>query len=193
MRRFALVIVISAAAAHAQDERPEPTPSSAQTPEPAQHDLDFPHDERGVSSPPQGQKPESSSTAAASPQSKDDALKIARQFFTRLLEGDAQGAVAQSTVPFTLEQRKLGTTGELLQAWLKSLHQKRTDLLTLYGIELLTPTEMEARYGKPPARLATFPYRDGSTCIALANLSGHAAIALLRPSGGGYRVVGYTD
>ena len=74
-----------------------------------------------------------------------------------------------------------------------ALREKRTDLLTLYGIELLTPQEMEKRYGKPPARLAELPWRSGRNKIAIANLSGHGAVAILREVDGLWRVIAYTD
>jgi hypothetical protein len=124
---------------------------------------------------------------------KADALNTARTFFADLLASDVRGAVAESAVPFMLEQRRISTAEELHSEWVKSLRLKRTDLMTLYGIEILTPAEMEKRFGHPPQRLAAFPYREANTLIAIANLSGHAAIALVRRSVGGFRVVGYTD
>jgi hypothetical protein len=110
-----------------------------------------------------------------------------------LLTDDVRQAVSRSSVPFMLEQRRIGTTDELYAEWVNNLRGKRTDLITLYGIEILTPAEMEKRYGHPPARLAAFPYHEANTLIAVANLSGHAAIALLHRGDRGYRVVGYTD
>lgn len=125
----------------------------------------------------------------------DQASVAARFFFTQLIAGNARGVVEISAVPFQLEDRKYNTPEELLQVWLKSLRVKRSDLMTLYGIELLTPADMEKKYGKPPARLGNLPWRNSKTMIAVANLSGHAAIAVMRqhPSGMGWQVVGYSD
>lgn len=117
----------------------------------------------------------------------------ARVFFANLLLGDARSLVEQATYPFQMEDRKLNTEDELLQEWLKQLRQKRTDLLTLYGIEVLTPAEMEKKYGKPPARLSAFANRGPKTYLAVANISGHAAIALYKEVGPAWRVAGYHD
>lgn len=124
---------------------------------------------------------------------KEQAMRTARSFFTALLEADARRAMNDASVPFQLEERRIQSGGELFQEFLKDLRKKRTDLLTLYGIELLTPAEMEKKYGKPPARLAQFPYHDGKTFLAVANLSGHAAVALLKQTEHGFKVVGYHD
>ena len=80
-----------------------------------------------------------------------------------------------------------------LSAWTRSLRSRRTDLLKLYSVEILTPAEMEKKYGKPPARLSAWPLKSGTTFVAVANLSGHAAIVLLRQAGAAWQVVGFHD
>ena len=118
----------------------------------------------------------------------------ARIFFTHMLAGDARSLVEHSAFPFQLEDRRVGSPEELMQEWLKALRSKRTDLMTLFGVEVLTPTEMEKKYGKPPARLSALPWKAPRTYVAIANLSGHAAVALLKDVGGGdWKVVGYHD
>lgn len=117
----------------------------------------------------------------------------ARAFFDHLLAAETRKLVEHSAFPFQLEDRRLATPEEALNEWQRQLGDKRTDLLTLYGIELLTPAEMEKKYGKPPARLASFPWRGHGTFLAVANLSGRAAVAVLRDRGEGYLVVGYHD
>ena len=120
--------------------------------------------------------------------------EAARTFFARMLAGDARSLVEASAVPFQLEDRRIATPEELMQEWLKALRAKRTDLLKLYGIEVLTPAEMEKKYGKPPARLSALPWKAPKTYLAVANLSGRAALALFKDSGGGtWKVVGYHD
>jgi hypothetical protein len=122
------------------------------------------------------------------------AMKTARAFFTDLIQGDARRLVGEDCgLPFYVEDRKFSGGEELLQEWLKNLRDKRTDLLTLYGIEVLTPQEMEKKYGKPPARLANVPWKLPHTLIAVANLSGHAAVVILTAEVQGWRVVGYHD
>lgn len=133
-------------------------------------------------------------SAPLAPPSDVEAVKgQARVFFANLLLGDARALVEQAAYPFQMEDRKLNTQDELLQEWLKQLRQKRTDLLTLYGIEVLTPADMEKKYGKPPARLSAFANRGPKTYLAVANISGHAAIALFREVGPMWRVAGYHD
>lgn len=118
----------------------------------------------------------------------------ARAFFAALLAGDAGPLVKQAELPFLLEDRRL-SSGETLKAeWLRELRAKRTDLLALKGLEILTPDEMEKRFGKPPARLSSWPLRSGKTLVAVANISGRAAIALYHHWGGDeWRVVAYHD
>jgi hypothetical protein len=117
----------------------------------------------------------------------------AREFFAQLLAGDARAIVNSCGFPFQLEERRLQTPDELFQEWLRNLRAKRTDLLTLYDIEVLTPADMEKKYGKPPARLQNLPWRNAKTYLAVANLSGHAAVAVLKQQGQAWAVVGYAD
>jgi hypothetical protein len=123
---------------------------------------------------------------------RGQALQTAKAFFERLLASDARGAANESSVPFMLEGKKISSADELYSEWVRNL-RKRTDLLTLYGVEILTAAEMEKRYGHPPARLSAFPYKDAGALLAVANLSGHAAVAVLKRTGDRYKVVGYTD
>ncbi len=117
----------------------------------------------------------------------------AREFFTQLIAGDARGITNNCGLPFQLEERRLQTPEELFQEWLRNLRAKRTDLLTLYDIEVLAPADMEKKYGKPPQRLSQLPWRGQKTYVAVANLSGHAAIAVFRQTGLSWVVVGYAD
>jgi hypothetical protein len=117
----------------------------------------------------------------------------AREFFTQLIAGDARNITSNCAFPFQLEERRLQTPDELFGEWLKNLRAKRTDLLTLYDIEVLSPADMEKKYGKPPARLQNLPWKAAKTYVAVANLSGHAAVAVFRNTGAAWAVVGYAD
>ena len=123
----------------------------------------------------------------------DQVKYSAREFFTQLLAGDARALVNSCAFPFQLEERRLQNSDELFQEWLRNLRAKRTDLVTLYDIEVLSPADMEKKYGKPPNRLQNMPWRNAKTYVAIANLSGHAAVAVLRQTGPGWAVVGYAD
>ncbi len=93
-----------------------------------------------------------------------------------------------------LEDKKINTPDELYEELTRQLRHKRTDMLTLYGIEILSPSDMEKKYGKPPARLSNFPIHGaGKTFVTVANLSGHGAVAAYRQVGTDWRMVGYHD
>jgi hypothetical protein len=123
----------------------------------------------------------------------DQARYSAREFFNELIAGDARAIVSNCGFPFQLEDRKLYSPEEAFQEWLRNLRAKRTDLLTLYDIEILSPADMEKKYGRPPSRLANLPWKHDKTYVAVANLSGHAAIAVLHQQGLAWAVVGYAD
>jgi hypothetical protein len=120
-------------------------------------------------------------------------LSQARTFFADLLAQRVPEVVEQSEIPFYLEGRKITSRAELASKWAQSLAGKRLDLLALYGIEILTPSEMLKRYGNPPSRLSALPWRRPRTYLAVANISGRATIAIFHRSAAGWRVAGFTD
>jgi len=117
----------------------------------------------------------------------------ARAFFADLLARRISGVVEQSELPFYLEGRQIASRDELAAEWTRNLIDKRLDLLTLDGIEILTPSQMQKRYGNPPSRLSKLPWRTEHTYLAVANISGRAAIAIFHRSASGWRAVGFTD
>ncbi|NOK39632.1 hypothetical protein HMI49_41360, partial [Corallococcus exercitus] len=118
----------------------------------------------------------------------------ARFLFQSLLTGDVRNASTELSYPFQLEDKRFSTPDELVQAWVKQLRARRTDLVTLYDIEVLPIAEMEKKYGKPPARLGLDPRALKDTWAAVGNLSGHAAIFLFRGSPDlSWHAFAYTD
>jgi hypothetical protein len=117
----------------------------------------------------------------------------ARYLVSYLLTGDVRSAVPLLAFPFQLEDRKFETPEALIASWVKELRQKRTDLITLYDIEVLPYPEMEKKYGKPPARLGALVPRGLEVHAAIANLSGRAAVILFRQTPEGWRAFAYTD
>jgi hypothetical protein len=101
--------------------------------------------------------------------------------------------VALSGFPFQLEDRRLATPEELFGELLKNLRSKRTDLLTLYDVEILSPADMEKKYGKPPSRLRDLQWHGQHTWVAVGNVSGHAAVAVVKLDSLRWTVVGYHD
>lgn len=125
---------------------------------------------------------------------KQEVEVLAREFFLSVMNGDARMIVDNSAMPFSLEAQRISDPNELFQEWLKHLRSKRTDLLVLYGIEILTAAEMEQKYGKPPARLSSLQWKNSKTYFAVGNLSGNAAVALFKETTPGqFFLVGYTD
>ncbi|MBJ6762887.1 hypothetical protein JGU66_19155 [Myxococcaceae bacterium JPH2] len=139
-----------------------------------------------VPTPPAGEAPE-----------PDDAQTEIRQearfLFQSLLSGDVRNAAAELTYPFQLEDKHIGTPEELVQAWVKQIRLKRTDLVTLYDIEVMTLADMEKKHGKAPARLGLDLRNTKDVWVAVGNLSGHAAIFLFRDGGDQWRAFAYTD
>lgn len=123
----------------------------------------------------------------------DQALVVARSFFEALVSGDAGKVVDYAGVPFMLEDRRIDRPSELRSTWARHLRSKRTDLITLYGVEVLTAAEMEKKYGQPPARLKGWPWRQGQQFVAVANLSGRAAIVVMKAAGATWQVIAYHD
>jgi hypothetical protein len=118
---------------------------------------------------------------------------MARLFASHIVSGDARNLVLLSSFPFQLEDRNLATPEELHTEWLKNLRNKRTDVLTLYGVDVLTPAEMEKKYGRPPPRLSRLPLHQPRTFVTVNNLSGHAAIVVWRMIQSQWHAVAYTD
>ncbi len=121
------------------------------------------------------------------------ATVIVRSFFNALTAGDVVKLMRFQGLPFSLEERKLDKPEDLRLEWTRQVRAKRTDLLQLYGVKILTPTEMEKQYGKPPARLAQWNWRAPKTLVAVANVSGRARILLLRQVGASWQIVGFHD
>lgn len=123
----------------------------------------------------------------------DQAKVIARDFVGELLAGNAAGAALHCGVPFMMEDHRIDHAEDVRAEWARHLRSKRTDLLALYDIEVLTPGEMEKRHGRPPPRLSGWNWRSSGTLVAVANISGHAIILLLRQYGVVWQVVGFHD
>ena len=116
-----------------------------------------------------------------------------RAFFTALLAGEPGPLVQQADLPFLLEDKRITSSEQLKSEWLNHLRSKRTDLLSLKGFEVLTPAEMEQRFGKPPARLSSWPISSGKTYLVVANVSGRAAVALYHQVGEEWKIAAYHD
>jgi hypothetical protein len=141
-----------------------------------------------------GSRVERAEPAQVALKDKDEVAEAAQEVFLALLAGDAQAVTDRSALPFVLENRTYRESEALLEEWVRQLGARRTDLLVLHGIEVLTPEEMETRFGAPPARLESFPWRSRGSLIAVGNLSGRAAVAVFRAvKKGEWRLIAYHD
>jgi hypothetical protein len=140
--------------------------------------------------------PQAAGPAPAAPAQSDGVQEElrdeARYLLSYLLTGDVRSTLPMLSFPFQLEERRLDTPESLVVTWVKQLRQKRTDLITLYDVEVLPYAELEKKYGKPPARLGALPTR-GEVYAAVANLSGRAAVILYRRNSEGWKAFAYTD
>ncbi|MCI0672255.1 MAG: hypothetical protein L0Y64_17530 [Myxococcaceae bacterium] len=117
----------------------------------------------------------------------------ARLLFTHISSGDARAIVRMAGFPFQLEGERLASSDDLHREWVRQLRGKRTDLLALERLEVLTPDQMERKYGTPPPRLAGFPWKEPRTLIAVATLPTFTAVALFREDVAGWHLVGFHD
>lgn len=118
---------------------------------------------------------------------------VVRRFLTDLVALDV-GAVMKSVgLPFALEDRRYSAPDELKDELARLLRSKRADLWETYDVVMLSPTDMEKKHGKPPARLTNWSWRAPKTLLAVCNVSGHAAVLLMRQVGATWQVTGYHD
>ncbi|WP_255208498.1 hypothetical protein, partial [Myxococcus sp. AM009] len=117
----------------------------------------------------------------------------ARFLFQSLLTGDVRTASNELLYPFSLEAERYATPEELVSAWVKQLRLKRTDLITLYDVEVMPLEAMEKKYGKAPARLGLDLRNPKDVWTAVGNLSGRPAVLVYRQYRDEFRAFAYTD
>lgn len=175
----------AAAPAPAPAPQPAAAPQSAKPPPAASAGAPIvPDSVESSATPPRPAGPETDEEAA---------LRIAQVIFRQLLGGDARALTGGCALPFHLEGKRFEEHEPLFREWLRQLRARRLDTLTLDGLEVLTPQQMEQKHGPPPARLAHLPWKGPRTWIAVASLSGHPAVAVLQRQPNGWRLVAYTD
>ncbi|MFP2964177.1 hypothetical protein ACLEPN_42320, partial [Myxococcus sp. 1LA] len=126
-------------------------------------------------------------------QTRQNIQADARFLFQCLLTGDVRTASNELLYPFSLEAERYTTPEELVSAWVKQLRLKRTDLITLYDIEVMPLEAMEKKYGKAPARLGLDLRNPKEVWTAVANLSGRPAVLVYRQYREEFRAFAYTD
>lgn len=121
-------------------------------------------------------------------------LRIARLAFEKLLSGDASYISRGASFPFYLDGRRFDEREALFRELLQQIRARRTDLLSVDAVEILTPDQMLKKHGKPPARLAALPWQAPNTWIAVGNLSGVPVVAIFQEQPKtGWKLVALTD
>ena len=197
MRPWPLVLLLSTVspvlAQEPPAEPPAPTPAAPApaAPKPA---AKPPRPSAAPVTPPPAEAVPSGSYAGLPDEDTRLAVRDDAQYVMNyLLTGDVRAIVTMVAFPFQLEERRFDAGEPLVATWVKQLRNKRTDLITLYDIEVLPYADFEKKYGKPPARLGAIVPRGVEVYAAVANLSGHAALLLYRASPEGWRAFAYTD
>ncbi|NOJ82456.1 hypothetical protein HNV28_29740 [Myxococcus xanthus] len=126
-------------------------------------------------------------------QIRKDIQADARFLLQSLLTGDVRTASNELLYPFSLEAERYATPEELVSAWVKQLRLKRTDLITLYDVEVMPLEAMEKKYGKAPARLGLDLRNPKDVWTAVGNISGRPAVLVYRKYRDEFRAFAYTD
>jgi len=186
MRRWSLALLFSFASPALAQAPATPTPTApapSTAPQPGAPQV----------TPESFPKPDSQPQLSREEQIRRDIQGEARFLFQSLITGDVRSAANELFYPFQLEDKRYATPEELVVTWVKQLRLKRTDLITLYDIEVLQLAELEKKYGKPPARLGMDLRSEKDLWAAVGNLSGRPGIFLFRPYRDEYRAFAYTD
>jgi hypothetical protein len=197
MRRWSLALLVSLASpALAQAPATPTAPPAAPAAQPAPASPGSPaaaQPSRPQATPESLPDPRAQPELSRDEQIRRDIQSDARFLFQSLITGDVRSASNELFYPFQLEDKRYATPEELVAAWLKQLRLKRTDLITLYDIEVLPLAELEKKYGKAPARLGLDLRNEKDLWAAVGNLSGRPGVFLFRPYRDEYRAFAYTD
>ncbi|MFN0061780.1 MAG: hypothetical protein ACKVPX_04595 [Myxococcaceae bacterium] len=119
----------------------------------------------------------------------------AKQFLKALIARDLVMLASFSQTPFYIEGQRYNSPTTAATALKQAMEENPGASWELLDLEILSPSEMRKKYGPPPKRLAHLPWNAPDSVIAVANLSGRAAILILRPRGnsGTFTVAAFTD
>jgi hypothetical protein len=172
--------------------KPTPAPAPASPAAPAEQPA-LPELPPGSPTLPPEAWPSNQPELTVEERTRRDIQYSARFLFQTLLNGDVRTTANELFYPFQLEDKRYAAPEELVVAWLKQLRRKRTDLVTLYDIEVLRLEDLEKKHGKPPARLGLDLRKEKDIWVAVGNLSGRPGIFLFRPYRDEFRAFAYTD
>ena len=124
-------------------------------------------------------------------QAGDEAGLPAPAFYAAILARDAAQLAALCRAPFFFEGKSVASDAEIRRAWTAALERAPVDGLRLLGVDLYSPEEMVAKFGKAPEKLSSWPLKGGT--ISVGNLSGHAAVVLWKKTAGQWQAVAFHD
>jgi len=112
-------------------------------------------------------------------------------FHRYLLSRQASSLAVVSQVPFLFEDRTVDAPQKMRELWETYVQDERVGNLKVEAIEVLSPEEMVAKYGTPPAKLAAWPLK--GNMISVGNLSGHAVVTVWKKIGERWHAVAFHD
>jgi hypothetical protein len=115
----------------------------------------------------------------------------AARFFEALLAGRAADLAALSSPGFSFDGRAARGADEVRARWSEAVARHGGAALAVLDLELLTAAEAQARFGKPPRRVAGL--LQPGTWVAVASLSGRPTFVFLARQGGTWLAIGLHD
>jgi len=165
---------------------PAPPPTAAPTPAP-----------KPASTPPAAPPPTAStSTPPPDPTqpAENERTQVARaalRFLDALVAGEPDALADASAERFSFDGQVETGRDAVRREWRARLEWRAGEPAALLDLDLRPAADAVARYGPPPARVASLA-RPG-TWVAAANVSGRAVVLFLVRSGGGWTVAGMHD
>jgi hypothetical protein len=119
------------------------------------------------------------------------ATRAALRFLDALVAADAEALVAAGAERFSFDGRVESGRDAVLRSWREILSRRAGSRPSLLDLDVRPAAEAIARYGPPPARVASLaaPGR----WVAVANVSGRALVLFLARTGAGWTVAGVHD
>jgi outer membrane biosynthesis protein TonB len=188
------------AAAPGAAPKPTATPASAATTPVAPSPRPSPPrsgGEGGIAAPAAGPiapAPPAPAPAAPAPATENERTQVARaalRFLDALVAGEPDALAAASAERFSFDGQVETGRDAVRREWRARLERRAGEPAALLDLDLRPAADAVARYGPPPARVASLA-RPGAW-VAAANVSGRAVVLFLVRSGGAWTVAGMHD
>lgn len=122
----------------------------------------------------------------------DESLRsTALLFFQAIIAGVPEAMVELADYPFNLDGVVIERRPELTRRLREALRSADLSRVPFYGMRAYPAARMIEEFGPPPRRLEDLDLEDA--WVAVANLGGHAHVAVFQNRNGSWRVVAYTE